>query len=254
MPKIYVNNMQFSSKGSSSTREHEYEAAILSDAHRIFPDLFIRRFKFDLTNGLEVKRPDLIYITKDYSRWGFIEVELSHHSVGNHIIPQIDVISNATPPMRKIIDFYGRLGLDVDNLTSLLKFEPPQNYIIVDRQVEGLSNEARKFGFKVCILEIFESISGEIAVRQNGQDLPSKTTSEALSVQQSRRVNIFKGVGIPTMNRVVYLGNIFDCEVINSNGISWLIIKDITNVINGEIKLIRSSIGMWILVSEGNYV
>lgn len=250
MAIIQINNATYFSRGSSSTREYEYEDAILKESKRLFPNLRIAKFKYDLTNGFETRKPDLIYINDSFTSWGIIEVELSHHSMEDHILPQIKILSMATFPSSKIPNLANQLGVNSKNLESLIKFEPAVNYIIIDKYVDNLKREASKYNFKVCIVEIFESFGGEIAYRINGDNFLVNADIK-YSISHTHKNGIFRSNNrIESISKVIYSGSVFDCEIAESKGYYWMIVNDFPEKEKGSFALLNTKDGNWILIAE----
>jgi hypothetical protein len=124
-------------------REEEIESVLIQG--KCFKDYLFYDFKKNLTqlNEFYPRRVhcDLIAISKDYSHWSIVEVELAKHDLANHIWPQIirlkEVSSLLTIKERESI--LNQLNLD-SCVVDRLKHDEPRLFLIFDKSKINLSS------------------------------------------------------------------------------------------------------------------
>ena len=91
MARVHFNGTWFNSVRSQNWLERDYEDLVFQNCSDLFPRWIPVPFKADVVgeDGV-VKRPDLALIDPRYRKWCVVEVELAHHDIYTHVLPQID--------------------------------------------------------------------------------------------------------------------------------------------------------------------
>lgn len=122
-------------------REEEIESILVQG--KCFDDYFFFNWKKNLTrfNEFYPRRVhcDLIAVSKDYSHWSIVEVELAKHDLANHIWPQVirlkEVASLLKVEAREAI--LSELNLDL-SVINRLKHDEPRLFLIFDKSKVNL--------------------------------------------------------------------------------------------------------------------
>src|SRR4051794_22105245 len=92
MARVLVGDSFFEGVPSRSWYERDFESLVVDRAASLFPDWLTVPFRETVIDDSQVgKRPDLALIDKDYRSWWVVEVELAHHSLNDHVLPQVQV-------------------------------------------------------------------------------------------------------------------------------------------------------------------
>lgn len=115
-------------------------------------------------------KPDLALIDKKYRKWWVVEIELSIHSLRDHIIPQIRKLHDADYGSYLVESFIkDNRNLNKKKLESMLKGNPPNVIIILNRHMFEWIDELKRFNAIVMIVEVFRSRHNSHLLRVNGE-------------------------------------------------------------------------------------
>ena len=78
----------------SGMYETEFENLIQARSNSLFPEYHVLPFKIPVESEEGRKIPDLVLIERKYRYWWIAEVEMAHHSLYGHVIPQIEVFAS----------------------------------------------------------------------------------------------------------------------------------------------------------------
>jgi hypothetical protein len=181
MARIFFNETWFSSVRSNSWDETDFENLVISNARDLFPGWIPAKFKADVT-GYEgvTKRPDLALIDPKYRKWCVVEVELAHHGLESHVLPQIEVFCSG---------FYNEThahhlkrqnsSLDLDRTIQMMNGLTPDVMVVVDKPDTNWRKPLRHAGALLGVIEPFRGPNNEVLFRVNGDqpELPGETLS-----------------------------------------------------------------------------
>jgi hypothetical protein len=179
MARLLVGHTWYETIGSRSWSEQDYEALVLAEASNLFPSWRCVRFKASIEGDDGVrKKPDLALVDHHYRQWWVVEIELAHHDLYGHVIPQVDAFrtgsygeSHAAALLAAAPD------LDADRLSAMVGGEPPDVLVIVDSPNTTWRGPLRERRVQLAIVEPFRSMGTSIALRLNGdQPEPHPTT------------------------------------------------------------------------------
>lgn len=169
MPRVLYRDARFERVASHSWLESEYEDLVLQRAADIFPRWNAVRFNAAVTLDGVTKKPDLALVDQHYRQWWVVEVELAHHSLTAHVLPQVEVFAGGRYAARHadwIADH--NPGLDRDRLTQMMLGEPPGVLVVVDTAVPKWERELAAGGIHLSLVEPFSDLHGEYLLRVNG--------------------------------------------------------------------------------------
>ena len=116
-----------------------------------------------------MKRPDLALIDPRYRKWCVVEVELAHHDIYTHVLPQIDVFCSGKYDDGHALYLAKQdLSLDLARLTQMMAGLPPDVMVVVDRPDTSWRRHLRALGALLGIVEPFRGPNDEIMFRING--------------------------------------------------------------------------------------
>lgn len=178
MARLIVDTEQFSSLGSGAVFEKEFERVLVQESERLFPGFFCVPFTEPVNFKGVWKKPDLALIDKQYRIWWVVEVELSHHSLDGHIIPQIEVFT------------YGDYGsahaealiakgpeLEPEKVIDMVRGSDPKVLVVVNETCPDWVRPLQMFGAELAVVEVFRSDTRPPMFRVNGYDVrPPATT------------------------------------------------------------------------------
>jgi len=175
--RISLGSETFHELASNARNEKEYEDLLVSQKDTVFPpgyvSIFKRRLRSPSGNGI----PDLAFVAEDFSYWAFVEVELAHHSLESHVLPQIRIFLDAYYDEANAAYLASKMGLDQAKLERLLKGEPPKVYVISNHFDEHWATEIRRAGGYFFSIRLFRNpVSGHLAFLHD--KIPSFSPSE----------------------------------------------------------------------------
>jgi hypothetical protein len=95
MARLLVGSEWYDAVASEDFYEVQFEGLVLQNAASLYPSYFAVPFKTTVTSEHGSKKPDLALIDRDYRAWWVVEVELAHHSLHHHALPQVQVLATA---------------------------------------------------------------------------------------------------------------------------------------------------------------
>ena len=168
MARILVNNRWYESLSSNAFLEDEYEKLMLDRKELLFPEFHAVNFRKLIQGDYNYRRPDFCLIDKKYSSWWVVEVELSHHSLYQHVLPQISVFANATYGADDADYLMNQdPSLDADALRSMMRGEQPGVLVIVNTPKLSWKQPLEAAGALLTIAEVFRSEMGKDIIRVN---------------------------------------------------------------------------------------
>lgn len=178
---------------------------------------------------LDARKPDFALIHKRYLSWWVVEVELAHHSLEGHVLPQVRTLARAKYGPSEA-DYLCQRDSDLDRnkVIEMFKGRQPQILVIVNAPVAGWADLLRPFQAKIGICQIFRSRLDRYVLRINGE-YPSEdesllTTCEcdpmlhrflvihapaALPVEKDEQVLLYHGGKASNWVRIDTAGQVF---------------------------------------------
>ena len=170
MAKIFVNGEWYEEVASASMYEAEYEKVLRRHATDIFPAYHLVPFQCLVESEYGAVRPDLALIRRDYADWWVVEVEMAHHSLDGHVLPQVRRMAAATyaePEARFLCKQMP--GLDEQRVNDMMKGLQPRVLVIVNSPHPEWVRTLRRYDAMLAVFEIFRSENGRYVFRLNGE-------------------------------------------------------------------------------------
>lgn len=164
-----IGNKRFAALGSGALLESAFEEYILAKKAVIFSDWLTIPFKLRVTSPHGTRVPDIALIAPDFEAWWIVEVELAHHSLDGHVIPQVEAFREG---------FYGVTHMDWmarqigeqhrTELVSMVRDRDPGVHVVVNQEVPQWTSALAMLDVSVSYVEMYRSSEGELAARIGG--------------------------------------------------------------------------------------
>ncbi len=181
MARLLVDGHWYDAVSSQSWYEQDYERLLVNRAPDIFPTWLCAIFR-ETVEGDDGsrKQPDLALIDRYYRRWWVVEVELAHHDLYGHVLPQVDAFRTGSYDHRHAQALArSRTGLDLHSLEQMMRGDPPNVLVVVDSPSTGWAMTLRDHGAYLAVAEPFRNSQNHLIIRSNGYQPPQP--SEVLS-------------------------------------------------------------------------
>ena len=158
MPRLYHKGEWFDEISPTALSEAEFEDLLIQNADIIRSDTVIVPFKKTVHSSYGSARADLAMISTDYNRWVVIEVEMSHHDLFSHVLPQVRSLREARYSSEYASYIHNKCpDLDVDKLSSMMLGDQPDILVIVNKPDDEWQKELRRYDIHMMVFEIFRS-------------------------------------------------------------------------------------------------
>ena len=170
MPRLLVGTDWYEAVASTDFYEVHFEALVLKHASRLYPDYFAIPFKTTVTSEHGAKKPDLALIDREYRTWWVVEVELAHHSLHHHVLPQIQILATANyGPTEAAFLARQDSNLSTSLLLEMMRGAPPGILVLVNQAVPNWQAPLAICRASVGIVEVFRSARNDTILRINGE-------------------------------------------------------------------------------------
>jgi hypothetical protein len=200
MARILHNDEWFEEISSRGHYETEYETVLAQEAQRLFTHFHLVPFKIAVESDLDadVRIPDFALVHKNYKSWWVVEVELGHHSLEGHVLPQVRTLARAKYGLAEANYLCGRLpSLNREKVIEMFKGSAPRVLVVVNAPVAGWMEQLRPFGATVVICQIFRSQHNRYVLRLNGE-YPSEDETVISTCECSPMIHRLLALHAPT--------------------------------------------------------
>ncbi len=158
MARLLVSGEWYESLASTAYYEAEYERLILEQSETLYPHHRMVLFRPILASDGDTARPDFALIAKDYASWLVVEVELAHHALNGHVLPQIEVFATARygDPEAAYLALQAA-DLDPVKLQYLMRGAPPRVLVIVNGAPPTWAPALMRFNALLANVEVYRS-------------------------------------------------------------------------------------------------
>ena len=169
MARFLLRDEWFDQLSSTSLYEHEYERLLLSNSQALFPDYHVVDFKPIIQSEHGAARPDLALVDRELRLWWIVEVELAHHSLKGHVLPQVEVLTAGRYGANEAALLHHAIPeLASEAASDLVKGAHPSVLVIVNQTRPGWQGAIEQIGASLMIAEVFRSSRNVHAIRANG--------------------------------------------------------------------------------------
>lgn len=201
MARVLFGQVWFDSIRSQSWYEADYEKIIFDRGQDLFSQWITVQFKTNVIGeDGATKRPDLALIDRSYREWWVVEVELAHHDLFTHVMPQVEAFRTATYERRHAEYLHARNPmLDLNRLSEMMLGLPPEILVIVDRPDTDWLPVLRARGVHLSIVEPFRGPSDNLLLRINGHrpEPPASVLSRCSRHQMRRLWRVHSPAALP---------------------------------------------------------
>ena len=186
--RLLVSDEWFDVVSSEGQYETDFESMVLDRADSLFPHFHAVHFRAPVESEEGRKIPDLALVDRDYRFWWVVEVEMAHHSLYGHVIPQVEVFARGKygeEHANYIAD--RRHDLDRMALSDMVLGAQPRVLVVVNRNVPTWIEPLHRLDALVAVVEIFRSGRNRHILRVNG-DYPEDEDASISSVCRLDRV------------------------------------------------------------------
>lgn len=180
MPRFYHKGEWFDEISPSALAETEFENLLIQNVDILRANTVIVPFKKTVYSTEDSARADLAMISTDYRQWIVVEVEMSRHDLYGHVIPQVRTLREAKYTQEYVGYIHDKCPtLDKVKLSDMMRGDPPDVLVIVNKPDEEWRKELRRYGAHMMVFEIFRSIYNKTIFSIDGG--PPKLTHNFLS-------------------------------------------------------------------------
>jgi hypothetical protein len=170
MARILINKQWYEQIEPSTFSELEVEERIILHAPSIYPEYSVMPFKQTVDSTYGKAKPDLVFVSKDYTEWRIVEVEMGYHSFSGHVEDQVQRLADAAYGKREMEYLCKKFpSLDLDKMVYLVESTPPQILVIVNEPKPDWVPQLAKYGAILAVFELFRSEQEEEIFRVNGE-------------------------------------------------------------------------------------
>lgn len=117
-----------------SLSEAAFEASVIKGLACTFPAYQCIVFTGSFTHEGRTFRPDLALVARDSSHWFIIEVELTSHSLHQHVLPQVRAFKYGEPQADCVNGLAASLAIPVGRAQTLLQLIPYGVAVVANRE------------------------------------------------------------------------------------------------------------------------
>ena len=167
--RLLLSEEWFGSVSSEGQYESDFESVILSRANLLFPQYYVMPFRIPVESEEGRKIPDLALVDFLYRFWWVVEVEMAHHSLYGHVIPQVEVFARGRYGGQHANHLAStRDDLDKAALRDMILGAQPRVLVVVNRNVPDWIEPIHRLDAIVTVVEVFRSGRNQHILRING--------------------------------------------------------------------------------------
>ena len=122
MARLLIDDEWYEAIDGRSWYERDFESVVEAHAHALFPSCHVIPFKIAVESEHGRKVPDLALVDTAYREWSVVEIEMAHHSLRGHVIPQVEVFAQGAYGEEHVQHLTGRLGCIGKTLRMVYSF------------------------------------------------------------------------------------------------------------------------------------
>ena len=167
--RLLLSEEWFDTVSSEGQYESDFESLILSRRNALFPHFHVVPFRMPVESEEGRKIPDLALVDFTYRFWWVVEVEMAHHSLYGHVIPQVEVFARGKYGEEHASHLASRRDdLDRSALQDMIMGAQPRVLVVVNRNVPDWIEPIHRLDAMVTVVEIFRSGRNQHILRVNG--------------------------------------------------------------------------------------
>ena len=180
--RLLFNQDWFEPISSEGQYESDFENLVVAGADSLFPGYHVVPFKIRVESEDGGKVPDFALVDRRYRHWWVVEVEMAHHSLHHHVIPQVEVFARGKYGQEHSDYMADRCGaLDRSALADMIKGAQPRVLVVVNQAVPDWLEPMRRLDGLVAVIEVFRSARNQHILRIDG-DHPANDEDNVVSL------------------------------------------------------------------------
>lgn len=169
MARLLLGDQCFYQLSNTSLYEAEYERLLIAHGRGLFPEHYVLPFKPIVQSEVSSARPDLALVDREFRSWWVIEVELSHHSLHGHVLPQVSVLASGRYGQSEAHLLRTAIpDLALPTALDLVKGAQPGTLVIVNERRPTWEIELARVGVRLMVVEVFRSDHNSHALMASG--------------------------------------------------------------------------------------
>jgi hypothetical protein len=169
MARLLINGEWYERLASTAYYEAAYERLIQEQARTLYPGYRLVPFKTTVASEAGTAKADFALISDTYGGWLVVEVELAHHSLGSHVLPQIEVLATATYGDTQAAYLVAQdRDLDPQKVRELMKGAQPRVLVIVNGLPASWAPVLARFDTLLNSIEVYRSGRNHHVLRVEG--------------------------------------------------------------------------------------
>lgn len=167
--RLLFSEEWFDAVSSEGQYESDFESMILSRAMSLFPQFHTVPFRIPVESEEGRKIPDMALIDRNYRYWWVVEVEMAHHSLHSHVLPQVEVFARGRYGEEHANHLANkRDDLNRASLQDMIMGAQPRVLVVVNRSVPNWIEPIHRLDGLVTVVETFRSGRNQHILRVNG--------------------------------------------------------------------------------------
>lgn len=180
--RLLFNQDWFEPVSSEGQYESDFESLVTASAGSLFPGYYVVPFKVRVESEEGRRIPDLALVDRGYRHWWIVEVEMAHHSLYHHVIPQVEVFARGKYGQEHCDYMADRCdALDGYALADMIKGAQPRVLVVVNQSVPDWIEPVRRLDGLVAVVEVFRSERNQHILRIDG-DYPVNNEDDIVSL------------------------------------------------------------------------
>ena len=169
MARLLIDDEWYEAINGRSWYERDFESVVEAHARALFPGCHVVPFKIAVESEHGRKIPDLALIDMDYREWSVVEIEMAHHSLRGHVLPQVEVFAHGAYGEEHVRYLTGRLGSpDPVVVADMIKGAQPRVVVVVNQETPRWAEPIRRAGGELLVVEVFRSVRNRHSLRVVG--------------------------------------------------------------------------------------
>lgn len=259
MRRILQKGEWYEPISSHSILEQDYEKSIQRYAPDLFPGYICLRFNPLVESDYGNVKADMVLIDWDYRGWVIVEAELEHHSLSQHVEPQMRKLVNGRYQEAHAFAIHEQdRSLDLNRLITLVRNVDPEFLVIVPVEDPEWRTTLANLGVKIAVVEIYVNRQGQRIVAFAG-DRPQERPAEFVtglsrhSVITPRAFRLLSPSALPLESNVslMFGGSLTTWRLIQTQREVFIFPNGSFDLVDGlNYKIVRDNQGKLVLEEE----
>jgi hypothetical protein len=170
MARILINGEWYDEINTAAFYESEFESIFSQKIQQhIQPQFWCSKFNQTVESELGTARADLALVDLSYREWIVVEVELGHHPLEGHVVPQVSKLVRGRYTMEHAENLARRdHRLDLSRLRQMIKGEQPKVLVVTNQSNQSWRNEIERIGASLVTVQMFRDFRDQLVFSIDG--------------------------------------------------------------------------------------